>query len=120
MVGLGYRREQVAHPLDGFGLVVPRGERSPVLSASFASVKFPGRAPEGSVLSRVFLGGSHGIGLLGREDGELIATAAGELRRLLGIVGAPMVAEVRRWEAVMPRYLPDSGTDRPRSVLGFP
>ena len=45
IVCLGYRRSQFAHPLDGFGFVVPAIEKRRILAASFASVKFTGRAP---------------------------------------------------------------------------
>src|SRR5204863_158311 len=51
-VSLGYRRADVPHPLDGFGFVVPRSEGKALLAATFSSVKYPGRAPEGSVLIR--------------------------------------------------------------------
>ncbi len=58
IVCLGYRRDQVAHPLDAFGLVVPYVEHRDIVAISFASNKFMGRAPEGHVLLRVFLGGA--------------------------------------------------------------
>src|SRR5207245_2275932 len=41
-VTLGYRREDVPNPLDGFGFVVPRTERRAVLACTFSSVKYPG------------------------------------------------------------------------------
>ena len=44
-VTLGYRRDAVRHPLDGFGFVVPQVERRPVIAGTFSSVKYPGRAP---------------------------------------------------------------------------
>src|SRR5439155_22177275 len=44
-VSLAYRREQVPHPLNGFGFVVPRIENRAILACSFSSVKYPGRAP---------------------------------------------------------------------------
>ena len=56
-VSLGYRRADVPHPLDGFGFVVPRTEGKALLAGTFSSVKYPGRAPEGHVLIRAFLGG---------------------------------------------------------------
>ena len=43
---VAYRRDQVAHPLDGFGVVVPAIEGRSILAVSFLSVKFPTRAPE--------------------------------------------------------------------------
>ena len=54
---LGYRREDVGHPLDGYGLVVPRTEGLRTTALSFVSTKFPYRAPDGHVLLRGFLGG---------------------------------------------------------------
>jgi oxygen-dependent protoporphyrinogen oxidase len=55
-LNLGFRREDVGHPLDGFGFVVPSAEKRLCVGASFSSQKFKGRAPEGNVLIRVFLG----------------------------------------------------------------
>ena len=47
IVNVAYRRDQVAHPLDGFGAVVPAIEGRSILAVSFLSVKFPRRAPAG-------------------------------------------------------------------------
>lgn len=104
VVSLAYRREQVAHRLDGFGFVVPRVERMRVLSGSFSSIKFSGRAAEGCVLFRAFLGGVFQPELLGLADEELAATASGELSKLLGIQGEPVFSHLSRWVDVMPQY----------------
>ncbi len=53
IVNVAYRRDQISHPLDGFGVVVPAIENREILAVSFLSVKFPNRAPAGSVLLRV-------------------------------------------------------------------
>lgn len=105
VVSLGYRREQIHHPLDGFGFVVPRIEPLPILSGSFSSVKFAGRAPEGQVLIRVFLGGAVRPELLDRDDQQLIQIAHESLAGLLGIRQPPIVSLVSRWNQVMPQYL---------------
>ena len=52
-VFLGYRRADVAHPLDGVGFVVPRAAGRPILAGTWVSSKWEGRAPEGHVLVRV-------------------------------------------------------------------
>ncbi len=104
VVSLGYRRDQVAHRLDGFGFVVPEVEKLQVLSGSFSSVKFAGRSPDGMVLLRAFLGGAFRASILERDDPELLAVAAEELGRLLGIRGEPILGQVRRWPEVMPQY----------------
>src|SRR5262249_58259269 len=83
-VTLGYRRADIAHPLDGFGFVVPQVERRPIIACTFSSVKCPGRAPEGMVLLRVFLGGALNEAALEVDDAALIATARGQLAAFLG------------------------------------
>ena len=60
IVVLGFNAKQISTPLDSFGFVVPAIENRKILSASFSSVKFPGRAADGKVLIRVFLGGGAG------------------------------------------------------------
>jgi oxygen-dependent protoporphyrinogen oxidase len=104
IVTLAYRREQIAHALDGFGFVVPKRENRQILSASFSSVKFPGRAPAGVVLLRAFLGGAFRPEILERDDHGLVDIAAGELSHLLGITGPPLLRHLSRWPAVMPQY----------------
>jgi oxygen-dependent protoporphyrinogen oxidase len=100
----GYRREQIAHPLDGFGLVVPAIEHREILAASFASVKFPGRAPDGRVLIRVFFGGAGRPEQVDFTDDELGRIVQRELGELLALRGEPELFRVRRWRASMPQY----------------
>ena len=104
IVSLGYRREQVAHALDGFGFVVPRIENRNILSGSFSSVKFPGRCPEGTVLLRAFLGGAFLPDVLDQDDEALSELAIQDLSTLLGIRGKPIIRHVSRWPKVMPQY----------------
>jgi oxygen-dependent protoporphyrinogen oxidase len=104
VVNLGYRREQVAHPLDGFGFVVPSIERRPILAGSFSSVKYAGRAPEGHVLLRVFLGGAKHPSLVERSEADLRLIATDELAKLLGVRGEPIFCDVARWPRSMPQY----------------
>jgi len=103
-VTLGYRREDIAHPLDGFGFVTPQIERRPIIACTFSSVKYPGRAPEGMVLLRVFVGGALNEGAVEADDAGLIATARGQLAELLGARGEPVLARVARYVKAMPQY----------------
>ncbi len=104
VVSLGFRREQIAHPLDGFGLVVPAGERRSILAVSFSSVKFADRAPEGQVLLRVFVGGACQGELTRLDDDSLLRMVLGELAELLGASGEPIFVDIARWPASMPQY----------------
>jgi oxygen-dependent protoporphyrinogen oxidase len=104
-VSLGFRRADVSHPLDGFGFVVPRGEGVSILACTFASVKYPGRAPDGSVLMRCFFGGVLDEQVLAEDDHTLVARARSELGTMLGITAEPVLARVWRHPASMPQYL---------------
>jgi oxygen-dependent protoporphyrinogen oxidase len=103
-VTFAYRRVDIDHPLDGFGFVVPRIERRPIIAGTFSSVKYPGRAPEGAVLLRVFLGGALDEAALAADDASLTATARAQLAELLGARGEPLFTRVGRYVKAMPQY----------------
>ncbi|MDP9034646.1 MAG: protoporphyrinogen oxidase, partial [Myxococcota bacterium] len=96
-VFLGYRRADVAHPLDGVGFVVPRALGRPILAGTWVSSKWRARAPQDDVLLRAFLGGQDGEALLGRSDDELAQVARDELRALMGLEGQPLLSRVFRF-----------------------
>ena len=104
IVSLGYQREQIGHPLDGFGFVVPHVENRKILSGSFSSVKYPGRAPDGCELIRVFIGGACQPELAELPDDQLRDIATSELRELLDIEGGPIFDHISRWPPIMPQY----------------
>jgi oxygen-dependent protoporphyrinogen oxidase len=103
-VAFGYRRDQVAHPLQGSGFVVPRVERVPLLAATWVTSKWPGRAPPDHVLLRGFLGGGRDPRRLDASDDTLMALAREELTRLLGITGDPVFSRLFRWTRQSPQY----------------
>lgn len=104
IVCMVYRRDQIAHRLDGFGLVVPTVEGRNIIAASFSSVKFPGRAPDDELLVRVFLGGALQPELVDLPDKKLQELAHADLKQLLGITGQPLRVDLVRWHEKMPQY----------------
>jgi oxygen-dependent protoporphyrinogen oxidase len=103
-INLAYKREDIPHPLDGFGFVVPFIEKRTVMACTFSSVKFAGRAPRDHALLRVFVGGALQSEVLELSEAELLTAVFGDLRALLGIQKAPLFTEVSRWERSMPQY----------------
>lgn len=101
---LGYRRDQISHPLDGFGLLVPEVERRSILGVLFSSTLFPGRAPEGHVALTVIAGGTRNpeIGRLPTE--RLIAAVEADLQPLLGVRGPPVFCRHTFWPKAIPQY----------------
>ena len=104
IVVLAFPRAAVAHPLRGSGFVVPRVEPGlSIAAATWISSKWPGRAPDGHVLLRGFLGGTRRPDALAEPDANLIDTVRGDLTRLLGIHGEPVLARVYRWPRANPQ-----------------
>ncbi|HEU0167326.1 MAG TPA: protoporphyrinogen oxidase [Chloroflexota bacterium] len=103
-VNFGFHRDQVRHALDGAGAVVPAVEGRSLVACTFSSSKFEGRAPEGHVLLRAFVGGALAPAALARSDEELAAAALADLRELLTISGEPVETFVTRMPDSMPQY----------------
>ncbi len=101
---LGYRREQVAHPLDGFGALVPEVEKLPFLGVLFSSSLFPGRTPPGHVALTVMIGGTRQPGLADLGDQQLVDLVTPPLRDLLGIQGAPVFQKLSAHTHAIPQY----------------
>jgi len=104
VVCMVFERDQIRHPLDGFGVVLPAVENREIVAVSFSSVKFSGRAPAGKVLVRVFLGGALQPEKMQLTDEELKSIALSELNSMLGITGEPQLVDIARWHEKMPQY----------------
>ena len=100
----GFVREDVAHPLDGFGVLVPEVEGGRALGMLFSSTLFPGRAPEGHAAITTFVGGARQPELAQLDDDALVRIVRDEQRRLLGLRGAPVLTRVHRWPRAIPQY----------------
>jgi oxygen-dependent protoporphyrinogen oxidase len=105
IVTLAYRREDISHPLDGHGYVIPRAEESPVQACTWSSRKWAGRAPEGWELIRVFIGRVGQEDVLAADDEMLVSLAVNEVSGRLGVTVPASLTRVRRWPRGMPQYL---------------
>ncbi len=103
-VAFGLRREQVRHPLQGTGFVVPRRERKLLMAGTWVSSKWPQRAPDGHVLLRAFVGGATDPAAIQRNDLDLARLAFQELSELLDITDDPMLVRLFRWVRATPQY----------------
>jgi oxygen-dependent protoporphyrinogen oxidase len=103
-VFLGYRREQVAHPLDGFGVLIPTAEKRAMLGVLFSSALFPGRAPQDSVAITVMIGGTRQPHLANLPIEEIMRNISPDLAQLLGIQGKPAFLRHTFWPNAIPQY----------------
>jgi oxygen-dependent protoporphyrinogen oxidase len=104
ILSLGYAADQIGHPLDGMGVVVPAVESSPILAVSFSSRKYPHRSPEGKEILRVFVGGARRPELAEMDDAQLRPLVLAELSWLLEIRGEPCYCVIAHWPGTMPQY----------------
>jgi len=103
-LALGFRRGDIAHPLDGFGILIPEVEPFAILGVLFSSSLFPGRAPADHVTLTCFLGGTRRPETATGETGELVETAMRDLRRLVGLTGEPVFVHRSFYEKAIPQY----------------
>lgn len=101
-LALGFPRTKVEHPLDGFGVLIPRRLGIPTLGALFSSTLFPKRAPDGQVLLTVFLGGAQEA--IPQEEALLFRQALEDLSPILGIQGQPSFQRAQLWPRAIPQY----------------
>lgn len=97
-VSLAWARRDVPHPFDGTGFLVATGEPMTTRACTWASEKWPGRAPAGMALVRCVMRAPDA------DDAELVEVARGELRDLLGVSATPVLTRVRRHARATPVF----------------
>ena len=103
-VVLGFRREDVAHVCQGFGMLIPRIEGFKILGTIFSSALFPNRAPAGHLTLTSYLGGARYPDLAELPAESLIETTLADLRVLLGVHGQPVFTQTAVYPRAIPQY----------------
>ena len=104
VLSLAYKQQDISHPLDGFGALVPECEKRKILGALFPSTLFANRAPEGEALLTVFVGGERQPELATAHIKQLKETVLPELESLLGVKGPPTFCHLKHWQQAIPQY----------------
>ncbi len=103
-VALGYERAALAHPLDGFGFLVPRRERRRLVACTWVGTKFNDRVAADRALLRCFLGGAGDPAVLAEPDERVVASVRSEIADIMGVTAEPLFARIRRWPRSMAQY----------------
>lgn len=114
-VVLGFRREDVEHRLDGFGMLIPEMERFRILGTLFSSSLFPHRAPPGQVTLTSYIGGVRAPELALRPIDDIVSFTVDDLRRLLGVRAAPTYQHAHVYPRAIPQY--EVGYGRFKSLM---
>jgi oxygen-dependent protoporphyrinogen oxidase len=104
VVCFGYERERIAHPLDGFGYLIPKKEGRSTLGTLWDSSMFENRAPQGKVLLRSMMGGACFPEYVKLSDDEVVARVRRDLHATMGIEAEPSFVRVFRHEQAIPQY----------------
>lgn len=104
VICFGYDRERIAHPLDGFGYLIPKKEGRSTLGTLWDSSMFERRAPEGKVLLRSMMGGACFPEYISLSDDEVVARVRRDLQATMGITAEPSFVRVFRHEQAIPQY----------------
>lgn len=103
-VVLGFRRADVAHPLDGFGMLIPKAAGFKILGSIFSSSLFPNRAPAGHVTLTSYVGGERYPELAALPPDELYKITCDDLKVLLGVRGQPTFQHCVFYPKAIPQY----------------
>lgn len=102
---LVYDQAEIGPALDGFGFLVPRGERQTIAAVTSINTKWPGRVRPGLAALRGFIVGQRALELAQAKDDELISLIRDDYRKLMGITAAPKFHTLYRWPRSMPQYV---------------
>jgi len=101
---LGFRKQDIKHPMDGMGCLIPAREKKNILGVFWSSSLFADRAPNGHVLVTCYAGGMRNLDMLEHDDEQLIDLAMADLRDMLKIHGDPEFVRVIRHAKGLPQY----------------
>lgn len=101
---LGFKKNQIRHPLDGFGILIPEVEKFNILGCLFTSSIFAHRAPAGHVTLTTFIGGMRNPELVNLEESSIRDMVVTDLNTLIGVNGEAQFSSFTRWKKAIPQY----------------
>src|SRR6188768_275617 len=103
-VVLGFRREDVAHDCNGFGMLIPKIEGFKSLGTIFSSALFSNRAPAGHHTLTTYVGGERYPELALLPEDKLVELVCADLQKLLGVRNQPTFRHVVVYPRAIPQY----------------
>ena len=101
---LAFDQNDITHPLDGSGFVVPRKEGRTITACSWTSSKWLHTAPKGKILLRAYVGHLGSQEWVHYSDEQLLSKVRKDLLDIMNIAAEPIFYEITRWHQSMPQY----------------
>jgi len=99
-----WKREDIAHQLDGFGFLVPRLEGLEILGTLFSSSMFDYRTDSDHAVLTTFIGGMRCPGLPYKGDEALLGIMQTDLSKLIRVQQPPLWTKINRHPRAIPQY----------------
>jgi oxygen-dependent protoporphyrinogen oxidase len=99
-----FDQQSFGHPMNGFGFLVPKSERTTIAAGTWINTKFPSRISSGHAAVRCFIVADEADQLAAASDEEVIARTRDDLRRWMNVETKPTRTIVTRWPLSMPQY----------------
>jgi len=101
---LGYKKENIKTPLDGFGYLIPSKEQKKYLGAIWSSSIFPNRCKEDKAAFTLFVGGARAPHLFEMGNQMLIDIILSEFHSTMKINSDPILLDYKLWQKAIPQY----------------
>lgn len=101
---LGYEKQDISQPLDGFGFLIPQKEKKSFLGAIWSSVIFQERTDENHAAFTLFVGGARSPELFKLDPEELKKNILKEFHEIMKITGQPVFMAEKMWNKAIPQY----------------
>jgi len=106
LLSIAVDRDDVDHPLDGTGYLVPAVEGRTITACSWASSKWAHLGGEGTVWLRASVGRDGDDRALRLDDDALLAAVLADLRDTMALRGEPREVRIGRLPGSFPQYRP--------------
>jgi oxygen-dependent protoporphyrinogen oxidase len=101
---LGFKKESIGRPLDGFGYLIPSKEKQTYLGAIWSSSIFPKRCADANASFTLFVGGARSPHLFEMDENKLIGQVLSEFKQTMKINSEPVFLQYRVWPKAIPQY----------------
>lgn len=101
---VGFNKNDIGTPLDGFGFLIPSKEKKKFLGAIWSSTIFPNRSSDDYAAFTLFVGGARSPQLFAEEKDVLIKNALNEFKCLMNIKAEPVILNSKIWQKAIPQY----------------
>lgn len=101
---LGFKKESIGQPLDGFGYLIPSKEKKTYLGAIWSSTIFPNRCDNDKAVFTLFIGGARSPHLFEMDRQKLIDTVISEFKQTMKLKDYPIIIKDKLWDKAIPQY----------------